>query len=82
MHYAVVDIGSPKQGSLGWWITGPFIEDGGTGPEDLIVGLTEAIFAGPVVLGFEAPMYVPTKRDIVATAPRRSRSAMERWSGS
>jgi len=80
MHYAVVDIGSPKQGSLGWWITGPFIEDGGTGPEDLIVGLTEAIFAGPVVLGFEAPMYVPTKRDIVATLQQRPGEAGRPWS--
>ncbi|MFS2150770.1 hypothetical protein [Rhizobium sp. Rhizsp42] len=80
MHYAVVDIGSPKQGNLGWWITGPFIEDGGTGPEDLIVSLTEAILAGPVVLGFEAPMYVPTKRDIGATLQQRPGETGRPWS--
>ncbi|MBW9091410.1 hypothetical protein JNB91_26760 [Rhizobium wenxiniae] len=43
MHYAVVDIGSPKQGNLGWWVTGPFIEDGGTDPDKMIAALTEAV---------------------------------------
>lgn len=80
MHYAVVDIGSPKQGNLGWWVTGPFIEDGGTGPEDLIANLTEAVRFGPVVLGFEAPMYVPTKRDISATLQQRPGEAGRPWS--
>jgi len=80
MHYAVVDIGSPKQGNLGWWVTGPFIEDGGTGPENLIAILTEAVRAGPVVLGFEAPMYVPSKRDIGATLQQRPGEVGRPWS--
>jgi hypothetical protein len=70
LHYAVVDIGSSR-GNLGWWITGPFIENGGTGPEDMIIALTEALHQGPLVLGFEAPMYVPAKRDIQATIQQR-----------
>jgi len=84
MHYAVVDIGSPKHGNLGWWINGRFIEDGGTGPEVIIELLTEAVRAWPVVLGFEAPMYVPTQRDIRATiqALWRRRQDVERWGGS
>ncbi|NKL22557.1 hypothetical protein [Rhizobium leguminosarum] len=80
MHYAVIDIGSPRQGNLGWWITGPFIENGGTGPEDMIASLTEAVRAGPVVLGFEAPMYVPAKRDIRATIQQRPGEAGRPWS--
>ncbi len=43
MHYALVDIGSPRRGNFGWRVTGPLIEDGGTGPEDLISTLTEAV---------------------------------------
>jgi hypothetical protein len=80
MHYAVVDIGSPRQGNLGWWITGPFIEDGGTGPEDLIANLVEAVKAGPVILGFEAPMYVPAKRDLRAAIQQRPGEAGRPWS--
>ncbi len=80
MHYAVVDIGSPRQGNLGWWITGPFIEDGGTGPEDLVANLTEAVKSGPLLLGFEAPMYVPAKRDIRATIQQRPGEAGRPWS--
>ena len=80
MHYAVIDIGSPRQGNLGWWITGPFIEDGGTDPENLIANLTEAVRTGPVVLGFEAPMYVPAKRDIRATIQQRPGEAGRPWS--
>lgn len=80
MHYAVVDIGSPKQRNLGWWITGPFIEDGGTGPEDMIRALTEALHQGPMVLGFEAPMHVPVKRDIQATIQQRPGEAGRPWS--
>ncbi len=80
MHYAVIDIGSPRQGNLGWWITGPFIEDGGTAPENMIAKLTEAVRAGPVVLGFEAPMYVPTKRDLRATLQQRPGEAGRPWS--
>lgn len=80
MQYAVIDIGSPRQGNLGWWITGPSIEDGGTGPEDMIAKLTKAVQAGPVVLGFEAPMYVPAKRDIRATIQQRPGEAGRPWS--
>ncbi|MGO6947030.1 hypothetical protein [Rhizobium johnstonii] len=80
MHYAVMDIGSPRQGNLGWWITGPIIEDGGTGPEDMIANLIEAVRAGPAILGFEAPMYVPAKRDIRATIQQRPGEAGRPWS--
>lgn len=80
MHYAVVDIGSPKQGNLGWWITGPFIEDGGTGPDQMITALIDAVRAGPVILGFEAPMYVPAKRDMKATIQQRPGEAGRPWS--
>jgi hypothetical protein len=80
MHYAVIDIGSPRRGNLGWWITGPFIEDGGTGPDQMIAKLTEAIRSGPVVLGFEAPMYVPAKRELSATLQQRPGEAGRPWS--
>ena len=46
---------------------GPFVEDGGTGPEDMIRALTEALHQGPLVFRFEAPMYIHAKRDIQAT---------------
>lgn len=80
MHYAVVDIGSPKQGNLGWWVTGPFIEDGGTDPDKMIAALIEAVRMGPTVLGFEATMYVPAKRDIRDTLQQRPGEAGRPWS--
>ncbi|WJH38442.1 hypothetical protein N7E02_07415 (plasmid) [Aliirhizobium terrae] len=80
MHYAVVDIGSPKQGNLGWWVTGPFSEDGGTDPDKMIAALTEAVRMGPTVLGFEATMYVPAKRDIRNTLQQRPGEAGRPWS--
>ncbi len=80
MHYAVVDIGSPKQGNLGWWVTGPFIEDGGTDPDKMIAALTEAVRIGPTVLGFEATMYVPARRDIRDTLRQRPGEAGRPWS--
>ncbi len=80
MHYAVVDMGSPMQGNLGWWVTGPFIEDGGTDPDKMIAALTEAVLIGPTVLGFEATMYVPARRDIRDTLRQRPGEAGRPWS--
>ena len=60
MNVAVIDIGSPKQGNIGWAIVGPLARTG----RDLDTGIeafAEAVDAGPLALGFEAPMFVPMR---------------------
>jgi hypothetical protein len=60
LHVAVVDIG--KLQNLGWAIEGPAINQSGTDIELCIKALASAMDAGPLALGFEAPMFVPFGR--------------------
>jgi hypothetical protein len=61
IHVAVVDIGSLK--NLGWAVQGPRVEEKGADIDALVEALTAAINAGPLALGFEAPMFVPYGRE-------------------
>ncbi len=56
------------------------MEDGGTDPDKMIAALTEVVRMGPTVLGFEAAMYVPAKRDIRNTLQQRPGEAGRPWS--
>ena len=58
MHAAVIDIGSPKKKNLGWAISGP-TRCQGTDLDQCVGVLASALDAGPLALGFEAPMFVP-----------------------
>jgi hypothetical protein len=80
MHFAAVDIGSPAKGNLGWWVYGPAIDRGSTSTSDLLDALEEAITDGPVVLGFEAPMYVPAKREALNLLKSRPGEGSRPWS--
>lgn len=79
-HYAVIDIGSPAKGNLGWAILGPHNTDDGTAPDILIDKLVSAIRQGPLVLGFEAPMYVPAGRTVEALLKARPGEGSRAWS--
>lgn len=63
MHVAVIDIGSPAKGNLGWWIQklGKPSGKGGTNVDECIAAVGRALKVGPVALGFEAPMFVPMR---------------------
>ncbi len=61
MHVAVIDIGKPGK-NLGWAMTGPMASRG-TDLDECVGVLAAALGAGPLALGFEAPMFVPARRD-------------------
>lgn len=80
MHYAAIDIGSPAKGNLGWFVLGPIVEEGGTDPDALIEALVAASRDGPLILGFEAPMYVPAGRHVEALLKARPGEGSRAWS--
>ncbi len=80
MHYAAVDIGSPVKGNMGWAVMGDGTDVGGTDAHDLIGALADAARKGPMVLGFEAPMYVPAKREMAAILKARPGEGSRAWS--
>jgi hypothetical protein len=60
LHVAVIDIG--KLRNLGWVVEGPSVNESGTDVDSCIKALASAMEAGPLALGFEAPMFVPYGR--------------------
>jgi len=65
MRVAVIDIGSPKKdkkgkNNVGWAIVGRK-SDCGTDLDKCVKSLARALEAGPLALGFEAPMFVPMR---------------------
>lgn len=80
MHFAAVDIGSPAKGNLGWAVIGDNLDVGGTDPDELIKTLSEVSRGGPMVLGFEAPMYVPAGRQVQALLKARPGEGSRAWS--
>jgi hypothetical protein len=80
MHYGVIDIGSPSKGNLGWSVIGPEVDTGGTDPDLLIEILETAARRGPLILGFEAPMYVPAGREVSALLKGRLGEGSRAWS--
>jgi hypothetical protein len=73
MRVAVIDIGTPGK-NLGWAIDGP--DDGGTDLDLCVETLIDSLRSGPVALGFEAPQFVPLRRD-----PKTLTAAREGESG-
>jgi hypothetical protein len=55
-----IDVGAPHKGNLGWANA-----DGRTGGDldKCINEVNKVLPAGPVALGFEAPLYVPVRDD-------------------
>lgn len=77
-----MDIGSPSKGNLGWWLHGPDWDVGGTDPETMKAAFAHCLKQGPMALGFEAPMYVPAKRDLMRALQQRPGEGNRPWSGS
>lgn len=80
MYFAAIDIGSPAKGNLGWWVLGPDIDQGGTDPGAMFDCLSMALANGPLALGFEAPMYVPAKREAQNLLRSRPGEGSRAWS--
>ncbi len=62
MRVAVIDIGSPEKDNIGWAIVGRK-SDCGTDLDKCVKSLARALEAGPLALGFEAPMFVPMREE-------------------
>ena len=57
---AVIDVGSPKQGRLGWAIRRPAEPlQSGRNLDEFLVRVAAALSDGAVALGFEAPLFIP-----------------------
>jgi len=75
---AAVDIGSPKAGNLGWATTAP--ERTGTDISELTDLICEALKSGAVALGFEAPLWVPLRQDVMSLTSARRGEGSRPWS--
>jgi len=72
----VVDIGSPRLGNLGWTILQP---DGsaiaGDDFDNFIKKVADILRDAPVVMGLEAPLFVPLRDDILLATKARGGEA-------
>lgn len=77
----VVDIGSPLQGNIGWAIgcDKNNIEIG-TELDDAIILISEALKNGPVILGLEAPLFVPIRPNLIDATRARKGEERRPWS--
>ena len=75
---AVVDIGSPAKGRLGWYASPA--DQGGQDVEVLTDLLAKALSQGPCALGFEAPMFVPYGRELNRLTSARVGERNRSWS--
>ena len=60
MNATVIDIGSPEKSNIGWAVVGNRRRDG-TRLDAFIHPVAGALAAGPVMLGFETPMFLPIR---------------------
>jgi hypothetical protein len=75
---AVVDIGSPARGRLGWFTSPP--DCSGYDVEELTGILASALLRGPCALGFEAPMFVPYRPAVNQLTNARGGEGNRPWS--
>ena len=61
MKVGVIDIGSPKRNNIGWAIVGDNGCCCGKDLDECVDKLAAGLRAGPLALGFEAPMFVPMR---------------------
>lgn len=79
-YFAVIDIGSPAKGNLGWAVVGPDLDTAGTDPDVLTATLIDIINRGGLFLGFEAPMFVPAGRTTERLLKARGGEGSRPWS--
>ena len=81
-HIAVIDIGSPKLGNLGWSFidihTGQ--ESHGADLDDLIPLISKHITTNALILGFDAPLFVPIRNDLMLSTKARKGEGRRPWS--
>jgi hypothetical protein len=75
---AAVDIGSPMAGKLGW----ATLPNGYSGADisELVSQVSGALLEGPVALGFEAPLWIPKRSEVMALTKARQGEGSRSWS--
>ncbi|MEM6602824.1 MAG: hypothetical protein AAF621_02130 [Pseudomonadota bacterium] len=78
----VIDIGSPKLGNLGWAFYGAFegFEKTGENLDALIALIKDYSPQNGLILGLEAPLFVPLREDIYLATKGRSGEGGRPWS--
>lgn len=79
-HTAVVDIGSPKLGNLGWCCLSTDHKTG-TDLDILAKTMAKSLHSHAFVLGLEAPLFTPLRSDIMLATKGRLGEGRRPWSG-
>ena len=78
----VIDIGSPKLGNLGWCLidcqTGE--EHSGFNLDELFPHVVKATKNNGLILGLEAPLFVPLRKDLILATRARKGEGKRPWS--
>lgn len=78
----VVDIGSPKLGNIGWHLieAKTHITHGGTNLDEIAPLITSQLSSNGLILGLEAPLFVPLREDLMLTTKARKGEGRRPWS--
>ncbi len=78
----VVDIGSPRLGNLGWYLYDAFrdVSYSGDDLDEMIVPLQQVLQKSSVLLGLEAPLFVPVRADLMLATKARAGESPRPWS--
>jgi hypothetical protein len=81
-HICVIDIGSPKLGNIGWCLLDTQLEKKYTGSDldELFPLLLPIIKSQGLILGLEAPLFVPIRQDILLATKGRRGEKRRFWS--
>lgn len=81
-NVCVIDVGSPKLGNLGWSFidTKASKEYEGDHLDDLVTLIVNHSESRPLILGLEAPLFVPLREDLILATKARKGEGRRPWS--
>lgn len=81
-NVCVIDIGSPKLGNIGWCLIdiARDQEFTGTNLDDLFPVIANLILDRGLILGLEAPLFVPLRQDLMLATKARKGEGRRPWS--
>jgi hypothetical protein len=82
MAVGVIDVGSPRSGKLGWAIVDGVGEPVTGSDLDAFIAHAGALgAAGALAVGFEAPLFIPTRAAALDVLRGRKGEGSRAWSG-
>lgn len=78
----VIDIGSPKLGNIGWCLKNTAQNTTQTGEvlDELFDPLAQCLSSQGIILGLEAPLFVPLREDLILATKGRKGEGKRPWS--